>query len=113
MSTVVVNDASCPIDLHKGRLLAAMLTLPHRFVVPLSIRHAEALHSAAPHGAGLATSGTRWARPLRPTARAGCGSGHRQGPPSEALSEPTASVWSRRVAMIAASCSPETGYCVG
>lgn len=43
MNTVVVNDASCLIDLHKARLLAAMLTLPHRFVVPLPIRHAEAL----------------------------------------------------------------------
>ena len=43
MSTVVVNDASCLIDLYKGRLLDAMLTLPYRFVVPLPIRHAEAL----------------------------------------------------------------------
>lgn len=43
MSTVVVNDASCLIDLHKGRLLHVMLTLPYRFVVPLPIRHAEAL----------------------------------------------------------------------
>lgn len=43
MTTVVVNDASCLIDLHKGRLLNVMLTLPYRLVVPLPIRHAEAL----------------------------------------------------------------------
>ena len=43
MTTVVVNDASCLIDLHKGQLLSVMLTLPYRFVVPLPIRHAEAL----------------------------------------------------------------------
>ena len=43
MTTVVVNDASCLIDLHKGQLLNVMLTLPYRFVVPLPIRHAEAL----------------------------------------------------------------------
>ena len=41
-TTVVVNDASCLIDLHKGRLLNVMVTLPYRFVVPLPIRHAEA-----------------------------------------------------------------------
>ena len=43
MTTVVVNDASCLIDLHKGQLLNVMLTLPYRFVVPLPIRQAEAL----------------------------------------------------------------------
>ena len=43
MTAVVVNDASCLIDLHKGQLLNVMLTLPYRFVVPLPIRHAEAL----------------------------------------------------------------------
>lgn len=43
MTTVVVSDASCLIDLHKGGLLNVMLTLPYRFVVPLPIRHAEAL----------------------------------------------------------------------
>ena len=31
MTTVVVNDASCLIDLHKGRLLHAMLGLPFRW----------------------------------------------------------------------------------
>ena len=42
-TTVVVNDASCLIDLRKGRLVRAMLALPYRFVVPLPIRRAEAL----------------------------------------------------------------------
>ena len=43
MTTVVVNDASCLIDLRKGGLVHAMLTLPYRFVVPLPIRQSEAL----------------------------------------------------------------------
>ena len=43
MTTVVVNDASCLIDLRKGGLVRAMLTLPYRFVVPLPIRRSEAL----------------------------------------------------------------------
>ena len=43
MTTVVVNDASCLIDLRKGGLVHAMLTLPYRFVVPLPIRRSEVL----------------------------------------------------------------------
>ena len=43
MTTAIVNDASCLIDLHKVRLLPVMLRLPYRFVVPLPIRRAEAL----------------------------------------------------------------------
>ena len=43
MTSVIVNDASCLIDLHKVRLLPVMLKLPYRFVVPLPIRLAEAL----------------------------------------------------------------------
>jgi len=35
---VVVNDASCLIDLRKGRLLRALMTLPYRFVIPLPVR---------------------------------------------------------------------------
>ena len=46
MTSVVVNDASCLIDLHKVRLLPVMLKLPYRFVVPLPIRLAEALDLA-------------------------------------------------------------------
>lgn len=37
MTTVIVNDASCLIDLHKVRLLPVMLKLPYRFVVPLPV----------------------------------------------------------------------------
>ncbi len=43
MTCVVVNDASCLIDLYKGRLLMATLELPYRFVLPLPIRHSELL----------------------------------------------------------------------
>ncbi len=41
MTCVVVNDASCLIDLRKGGLLAVLCKLPYRFVVPLPIREAE------------------------------------------------------------------------
>ena len=43
MTCVVVNDASCLIDLRKGRLLHVLLRLPYRFVVPLPIREDELL----------------------------------------------------------------------
>ncbi len=43
MIRVVVNDASCLIDLNKVGLLPAMLTLPYRFIVPLPIRYSEML----------------------------------------------------------------------
>ena len=43
MIRVVVNDASCLIDLNKVGLLPAMLTLPFRFIVPLPIRYSEML----------------------------------------------------------------------
>lgn len=43
MTAVIVNDASCLIDLHKVRLLPVMLKLPYRFVVPLPVRCSEAL----------------------------------------------------------------------
>lgn len=43
MTCVIVNDASCLIDLRKGRLLRAMLELPYRFVVPYPIRVDELL----------------------------------------------------------------------
>lgn len=35
---VVVNDASCLIDLRKGRLLRALMSLPYRFMIPLPVR---------------------------------------------------------------------------
>jgi hypothetical protein len=40
---VIVNDASCLIDLRKGQLLHAMLALPHRFIVPYPVRMSELL----------------------------------------------------------------------
>lgn len=40
---MIVNDASCLIDLHKGRLLQAMLSLLYRFIVPYPVRKSELL----------------------------------------------------------------------
>ena len=47
MTRVVVNDASCLIDLRKGRLLPMLCRLPYRFVVPLPIRESELLNLTA------------------------------------------------------------------
>ena len=47
MTRVVVNDASCLIDLRKGRLLPMLCRLPYRFVVPLPIRESEMLNLTA------------------------------------------------------------------
>ena len=41
MPRVIVNDASCLIDLRKGGLLRTLSRLPFRFVVPLPIRASE------------------------------------------------------------------------
>lgn len=43
MTLVIVNDASCLIDMRKGRLLHAMLALPFRFMIPYPVRHSEVL----------------------------------------------------------------------
>jgi len=43
VTCVVVNDASCLIDLRKGQLLHVLLRLPYRFIVPLPIREEELL----------------------------------------------------------------------
>lgn len=43
MTCVVVNDASCLIDLRKGGLLGALCDLPYQLVVPLSVRVSEVL----------------------------------------------------------------------
>ena len=43
MKQVVVNDASCLIDLRKGGLLSAFCRLPYRLVVPLPVRNSELL----------------------------------------------------------------------
>lgn len=47
MTCIVVNDASCLIDLKKGRLLHVLLQLPYRFVIPLPIREEELLDFTA------------------------------------------------------------------
>jgi len=41
ITRVVVNDASCLIDLKKGQLLHVLRRLPYRFIVPLPIREEE------------------------------------------------------------------------
>ncbi len=43
MNCVVVNDASCLIDLRKGQLLHVLCKLPYRFIVPVPIRESELL----------------------------------------------------------------------
>lgn len=43
MTCIVVNDASCLIDLKKGKLLHLLLQLPYEFIVPLPIREEELL----------------------------------------------------------------------
>jgi hypothetical protein len=43
VSRIIINDASCLIDLRKGRLLNAMLSLPHQFVIPFPVRASELL----------------------------------------------------------------------
>lgn len=48
MTCVIVNDASCLIDLRKGSLLAALCDLPYRIVVPLPVREFE-VHGMSEH----------------------------------------------------------------
>ncbi len=43
MACVIINDASCLIDLRKGRLLHVLCRLPVEVVVPLPIRESELL----------------------------------------------------------------------
>lgn len=43
MTSIVVNDASCLIDLRKGGLLPVLSELPYRLVVPLPVRESEVL----------------------------------------------------------------------
>ena len=40
---VIVNDASCLIDLRKGGLLGVLGNLPYRLIVPLPVRASEVL----------------------------------------------------------------------
>lgn len=57
MTCVVVNDASCLIDLKKGELLHVLLRLPYRFIVPLPIREEELLDFTAQEWRMLEDSG--------------------------------------------------------
>jgi hypothetical protein len=43
VTRVIINDASCLIDLKKGRLLHVMLSLPVHFVIPFPVRASELL----------------------------------------------------------------------
>ena len=44
MTCVVVNDASCLIDLGKGGLLPYLCRLPYEFILPLPVRKSEVLN---------------------------------------------------------------------
>ena len=46
MNCVVVNDASCLIDLRTAGLLSVLCALPYQIVVPLPIRESELLDFA-------------------------------------------------------------------
>jgi predicted nucleic acid-binding protein len=59
VSRIVVNDASCLIDLKKGRLLHAMLSLPFQFVIPLPVRASELLDFTAQEWQMLDDSGVQ------------------------------------------------------
>jgi predicted nucleic acid-binding protein len=60
VARVIVNDASCLIDLRKGRLLHVLCALPYEFIVPLPVRASEILDFtpqewAILDGSGMAT----------------------------------------------------------
>lgn len=50
---VVVNDASCLIDLRKARLLHLLVRLPYRLVIPLPVRDSELIRFTAQEWAVL------------------------------------------------------------
>lgn len=54
---IVINDASCLIDLHKGGILRAMLRLPYQFQVALPVRVNELLTIPSDDWAFLAAGG--------------------------------------------------------
>jgi predicted nucleic acid-binding protein len=56
-SRIVINDASCLIDLHKGGILRAMLLLPYQFQVALPVRANELLTIPTEDWRFLATGG--------------------------------------------------------
>ena len=43
MTCVIINDASCLIDLRKGGIVGVLCNLPYQFIVPLPIRESEVL----------------------------------------------------------------------
>ena len=57
MKPMVVNDASCLIDLRKGGLLSVLCRLPYRIIVPLPIRNSELLDFSDEHWRVLDSSG--------------------------------------------------------
>ena len=57
MRPVVVNDASCLIDLCKGDLLSVLGNLPYRLVVPLPVREFEILDFTDAHWHALDAAG--------------------------------------------------------
>ena len=57
MKQKVVNDASCLIDLRKGRLLSVLCRLPYRLIVPLPIRESELLDFSDQHWRVLDSGG--------------------------------------------------------
>ena len=57
MKHLVVNDASCLIDLRKGGLLSELGKLPYRLVVPLPVRETEVLDFSADHWRALDAAG--------------------------------------------------------
>ncbi len=58
MTCVIVNDASCLIDLRKGGLLGIVCTLPYRFVIPLPVRASEVLDLSEAEWQALDEAGT-------------------------------------------------------
>ena len=57
MKQIVVNDASCLIDLRKGGLLSVLCRLPYRMIVPLPIRDSELLDFSDQHWRVLDSGG--------------------------------------------------------
>ena len=84
MTCVVVNDASCLIDLKKGELLHVLLRLPYRFIVPLPIREEELLDFTAQEwrmleDGGLATYDLPGEEVARAVGQKGAGADHEVG----------------------------------
>ena len=57
MTHLIVNDASCLIDLRKGGLLSVLGNLPYRLMVPLPVRESEVLDFSDAHWHALDAAG--------------------------------------------------------